>query len=115
MPVTRDPHLLTYIRDSITRIDNYKAGGRDSFLQEPMIQDAIMRRLEALADAANRLSDQIKARHPEIPWRAIYGFRNVAAHGYLGLNLDRVWETLEANLPALKAAVEEELSRLPSC
>src|SRR5262245_8331465 len=43
-----------------------------------MVQDAVRRRLETLADAAHRLSDELEARHPEIRWRAVYGFRNKA-------------------------------------
>ena len=68
-------------------------------------------RLQTLAEATNRLSDDVKARHPEIRWRAIYGFRNIAAHGYLDLQIDRVWEIVEAHLPALKAVVDAELGR----
>ena len=79
-----------------------------------MMQDAVIRRLETLADAASRLSDSIKARHPQVPCREIHGFRNVAAHGYLELDLVRVWNTVEVYLPALKATVRDELGRSTS-
>ncbi|HTE84433.1 MAG TPA: HepT-like ribonuclease domain-containing protein [Dehalococcoidia bacterium] len=67
------------------------------------------RRLETLADATSRLSDALKARHPKLPWRQLYGFRNVAAHAYEGIDLPRIWEIVEIYLPPLKAAVTEEL------
>jgi uncharacterized protein with HEPN domain len=105
----RDPALVQYIRESIERIESYTHGGRDAFLREPMVQDAVLRRLETLADAASHLSSGVKARHPEIPWRAIYGFRNVAAHAYLSLDLTRVWQTVETHLPPLKRAIAAEL------
>jgi len=105
----RDEDLLRYISDSISLIAQYTGGGKAAFLREPMVQDAVLRRLETLADAARQLSGELTARHPEIPWRAIYGFRNVAAHGYLGLDMGRVWTTVQDYLPALHSVVAEEL------
>ena len=105
----RDYDLLAYIQESIARIDQYQSGGKEAFLDQPIVQDAILRRLETLANAASHLSDNLKARHSEIPWRAIYGFRNVAAHGYLELDIGRVWNTIELHLPVLKLAVIAEL------
>ena len=79
-----------------------------------MVQDAVLRRLETLAEATNRLSPELKHRHNTISWRDIYGFRNVIAHGYLLVNLDLVWQTIEVNLPSLKTVVAEELRQLGS-
>ena len=110
----RDEALLLYIQESITRVAEYTRGSRDAFFNESVTQDAVLRRMETLADAASRLSGELKARHPDVRWRAIYGFRNVAAHDYLGLRLDQTWETIELHLPSLKEAVDEELERLPS-
>jgi uncharacterized protein with HEPN domain len=106
----RDEDLLRYIAESILLIEQYTAGGEDAFLREPIVQDAVLRRLETLADAARHLSVELTAQHPNIPWRAIYGFRNVAAHGYLGLDLARVWATVRDYLPALHSVIAEELS-----
>jgi len=105
----RDEDLLRHIAESISLITRYTAGGVDAFRSEPIVQDAVLRRLETLADASRHLSDELKDRHPEIPWRAIYGFRNVVAHGYLGVDLERIWETVQGYLPALQAVVVEEL------
>jgi len=105
----RDEQLLQYIAESIALIARYTADGEDAFFREPMIRDAVLRRLETLADATGHLSAELTSRHPDIPWRAIYGFRNVAAHGYLGLDMARVWSTLQAQLPASHAVVNQEL------
>jgi uncharacterized protein with HEPN domain len=107
----RERERLQYIAHSIARIEEYTRGSHDVFLSEPIVQDAVLRRLETLADATSKLSDALKARHPEIPWREVYGFRNVAAHAYEHLDIGRVWEIVEDYLPILKAAVHEELSR----
>jgi uncharacterized protein with HEPN domain len=107
----RERERLRYILESIQRIEEYTAGGEEAFLAQPIVQDAVLRRLETLADASGKLSETLKSRHPEIPWRQVYGFRNIAAHAYLDLRLDRVWEIIELHLSGLRAVVDEELGR----
>lgn len=107
----RDREMLAYIAESISLIERYIGGGEAVFVRDPMVQDAVLRRLETLADATRHLSGELIPRHPEIPWRAIYGFRNVAAHGYVRLNMTRVWTTVQEDIPTLKTMVAEELSR----
>lgn len=108
----RDRELLRYIAESISLIERYTISGKAAFLDELMLQDAVLRRLETLADATRHLSNAVTARHPEIHWRQIYGFRNVAAHGYLALRADRIWDTVQDYLPILKSVVDDELHRL---
>jgi uncharacterized protein with HEPN domain len=50
-------------------------------MQDVDAQEAILWRLETMGETTGRLSDEVKSRHPQIRWRAIYGFRNIAAHG----------------------------------
>ena len=90
----RERERLQYIEQSIRRIEEYTSGREDRLLDEPIVQDAVLRRLETLADATSKLSDALKARHPEIPWPQVYGFRNIAAHAYESLDLSRVWEII---------------------
>lgn len=59
----RDSALLIYIKESLNRIARYTERGRDSFLADDIVQDATLRRLETLVDAASRLSSDLKARH----------------------------------------------------
>jgi uncharacterized protein with HEPN domain len=107
----RQRRHLAYIQQAIDLIERRTQGGREAFLDDVDMQDAVLWRLETLAEATNRLTPELKARHLEIRWRAIYGFRNIAAHGYLDLQIDRVWEIVEVHLPALKAIVQDELGR----
>jgi uncharacterized protein with HEPN domain len=107
----RDHRYLTYIRDAIALIEGRTQAGRQVFRHDVDVQDAVLWRLETLAEATGKLSPALKARHPALRWRAIYGFRNIAAHAYLDLRLDEVWEIVERQLPALKAVVAEELNR----
>lgn len=86
------------VAESISLITRYTTSGSEAFLDDQMIQDAVLRRLETLADAPRHLSDEIKARPPTIHWPAIYGSRNVTAPGCLALGLDRTWVTVEQYL-----------------
>lgn len=96
-----------HVLDCIRRIEKYCANGEESFRLSDLIQDGVLRNLQVLAESTQRLSDTIKMRHSEVDWRAIAGFRNVLAHDYLGINLERVWQVVSVQLPDLKAQVEE--------
>ena len=84
----------------------YCQNGEEAFRASELIQDAVLRNLQTLAESTQRISDRLKALHPEVDWRAIAGFRNVLAHDYLGINLVRVWEIVSVHLPVLGAQME---------
>jgi uncharacterized protein with HEPN domain len=108
--IEEDRRRLAYIVTSIDLIEQRVRGGRTPFMRDVDIQDAVLWRLQTLAEAAGKLSPAVQSRHPHVRWRAIYGFRNVAAHGYLELNLDVVWEILQVHLPLLRRVAEAELA-----
>jgi uncharacterized protein with HEPN domain len=83
--------------------------GYEVFRRDVDLQDAVLWRLETLAEATGKLSQSLKDRHPA-RWRAIYGFRNIAAHAYLGLRLDDIWEIIKPHLPVLDAQPSRALS-----
>ena len=55
----------------------------------------------------------MKQNHPEIAWKNIAGFRNVVVHGYLGIDIERVWDIVEQDLPRLGTAVDTMIKSLP--
>lgn len=57
------------------------------------------------------MSSDFKERHPDIPWGAIAGMRNVLVHQYFGIDQEAVWSAIECNVPDLKASVLEILNR----
>jgi uncharacterized protein with HEPN domain len=87
--------------ECIERIREYTAGDRSRFEASRLVQDAVVRNLQTLAESSQRLSDDIKATEPQVPWRELAGFRNVIVHGYLGIDLTAVWLVIERDLPAL--------------
>jgi uncharacterized protein with HEPN domain len=72
---------------------------------------AVTRCLEIISEASRRLSNGLKTRHPEIPWREIAGAGNVYRHDYEDVVANRVWDTVQSALPTLRAVVEQELAR----
>ena len=104
---------LSHMLQAIERIDLY-VGEIDQaeFTSNPEKQDAVIRNLEILDEAAGsvlRYFPDFAAAHPELPFRAAYATRNALAHGYFAVDLNIVWKTIERDLPLL----EVELRQLP--
>ena len=104
--------LLVHMRDCLARITEYTNAERSRFDTSRMVQDAVIRNLQTLAESSQRLSSEIKGTEPQIPWRDLAGFRNVIVHGYLGIDLGAVWLVVEQDLPALTEAVNRMAAHL---
>jgi uncharacterized protein with HEPN domain len=107
-----DRVYLRHILECLGAIQSYTVGGRETFFTERKTQKATLRELQELAESTQNLSPALKDRHPEIPWRDIAGFRNVLVHDYLGLNLSRIWQIIERDLPGLKKEIEAIVRKL---
>jgi uncharacterized protein with HEPN domain len=88
--------------ECIARIERYCSPGESRFREDELIQDAVLRNLQVLAESSQRLSADLKSRYTAIDWRGLSGFRNVVVHDYLGMNVNRVWHVVTADLPELK-------------
>lgn len=103
----RQAGLLTDMLDSARSIRTYLAGvSRESFLTGAEKQDAVLRRFEIIGEAASRLSPATQALFPSLPFRSMRGMRNIIAHDYGEVDLDLVWKTATADLPALIGTLE---------
>ena len=112
MTESRERRALAYIRDSIVAIGDRTKAGAATALRDEMLRDAIMWRLQTLAEAATtKLPEELRARHPEVRWGSVAGFRNVVAHGYMDLDWDEVARVIDQDLPMLRQVVEQELAR----
>ena len=107
-----DRVLLAHMRDCLARIHEYTNDERSCFDDSRLVQDAVIRNLQTLAESSQRLSSEIKGAEPHVPWRELAGFRNVIVHGYLGVDLGAVWLVIEQDLPKLAEAVDRMTRRL---
>lgn len=101
-----DRVLLVHMRECMDRILEYTNAERSLFEASRLVQDAVIRNLQTLAESSQRLSSEIKDTESRIPWRELAGFNNVIVHGYLGVDLGAVWLVVEQDLPPLAAAVD---------
>ncbi len=101
---------LRHILQAIDRIQAYTAAGQDAFRGDLKTQDAVVRNLQIIGEASKRVSDETRAAHPDVPWRAMTGMRDRVVHDYFGVSLDIVWDVVENHLPPLR---EKVLRALP--
>ena len=87
--------FISDILECIERIESYVAGfSYDDFVSDDRTKDAVVRNLEIIGEAAKQIPEQIKERHPEIPWKQITGMRNRLIHGYFVVDYGIVWDII---------------------
>ena len=101
MPIKRD-HIF-YLEDmqtSMLRIQEY-IGNMEfrQFKMSYMVVDAVIRNFEIIGEASKNLPEEVKLKYPEIPWRKMYGLRNIITHEYFGVDYEMIWEIAKNNLP----------------
>lgn len=102
-----DAVYLEHIRDSISRIVKYIQGvDEEGFMANDQLQDATIRQLQIIGEAAKRLSDETISRYPGVEWKDIAGMRDKLVHDYFGVDLAAVWDTVVLDLPKLKSELE---------
>jgi uncharacterized protein with HEPN domain len=104
----RDKQYLQDIIEAAKLAAGYVADvTREDFYQDIEKQDAVIRRLEIIGEASRRLSEEIKAAYPDVPWRKMIGMRNIIIHEYDDVDMNVVWETAKDWLPELIEALEK--------
>jgi uncharacterized protein with HEPN domain len=78
----------------------------ERFERDELVQNAVMRQIQIIGEAARKVSLQYKSDHPEVPWKAITGMRNRLVHEYFRILPDRVWEVVEKHIPVLAQLLE---------
>ncbi len=104
----RDSEYLIDILASAKLAIGYASGkASEDFEADIQCQDAVIRRLEIIGEAARRLSAETQATYPQLPWRAMTQMRNLVIHQYDDVDLSIVWDTVHNDLPPLIAALEQ--------
>ena len=105
----RDIRLyLDDMLEAVTKILDYTTGmDYDAFINDPKTQDAVVRNLEIIGEAAGRLPEDIRDAAPEIEWRKIVALRNILAHEYFGVSLPVVWDIVQNKLDPLETSCQK--------
>ena len=114
MPDERQNGLLRDILDSANAIRRYPAGvSREGFFGDQEKQDAVLRRLEIIGEAASRLAPETQTLFPGVPFRSMRGMRNIIAHDYGEVDLTLVWQTTEHDLDGLIETLTKHFGPTP--
>lgn len=98
-----DTVFLRHILDAINKIQEYTKGmDYEDFRASSLVQDGVIRQLEIIGEATKNLSQEIREKHPYIPWKDMAGMRDKLIHQYFGVDIAGVWDTAEQDIPTLK-------------
>ncbi len=102
MPTNPDRVYLGHMASAVDRIAEFVGRvQRDAFDRDWTLQNALIRELEVLGEAAGKLSADIVARNPDVPWKEMTGIRHKLIHDYFEVDLDIVWRTATVNVPEI--------------
>lgn len=100
---------LQHILDAIDNIRDYTAGmDLAAFMADRKTRDAVVRNLEVIGEACNNVvknNPAFAATHSAVPWGFAYEMRNALAHGYFTVDHTIVWQTIQQDLPGLRAQI----------
>lgn len=111
----KEEAFLKDIQEAVRRIQAYTEDtDYDAFCADIKTQDAVMRNLEIIGEAAKQLSEAVRQQAPHIPWRNIARMRDKLIHHYFGVNLDIVWHVVQDDLIPLTTAIDSILRSIDS-
>lgn len=106
----RDRAYLVDIREAALLAVQYVSGKTyDDFLADTQCQDAVIRRIALIGEAARRVSEETRREHPRFPWREMVSMRNLVIHEYDEIDLAVVWDTVNKSLPELMTLLDDLL------
>lgn len=110
MPRRDDRASLAHMREHAQEaVECVRSRKREDLESDRLLELALTRLIEIVGEAANRLSDEVRSQHSEIPWPQIIGMRNRIVHAYDEVDLDLLWDTVTLELPPLIAQLERLL------
>lgn len=96
-----DSYLIDILESAKITLDYVFDKTLDEFYKDIQCQDAVVRRIEIIGEAARRVSPETRAKYPEIEWREMTSMRNLVIHEYDVVDIGQVWDTVRLKLPPL--------------
>jgi len=98
------PLLIEDIWEAVEKIERYVSGmDHNAFVKDEKTVDSVVRNLEIIGEAANRLPQNFKIQHSEIEWPQIIGLRHRIVHDYFNIDVEIVWQIIQEDLPVFKS------------
>ncbi len=108
--VENDALLLRYIFNAIEQVEHYTRGMSESeFLSRTMVQDAVVRQIEVISEAASHISTEFQGAHPKLPWSKMIGIRKKVIPEDFSVSPANIWNTIQDDLPLHKQAIKKFL------
>ena len=105
-----DRLYLHHILERCRRITRFIGPGRAAFMASEELQDAVIRNVEVIGEAAKRVSGEAQGRLASLDWKSICGMRDVLIHDYIGVDLEEVWNVASAPIPEIQAVLDQFLA-----
>ncbi len=104
-----------YLKDILTAFESIEDFVKGLDLEEFKADDktlsAVIRKLEIIGEATKQLSEELRSKYPDIPWKEMAGMRDRLIHFYFGVDYKLVWETVKTRIPKIKALIENVYNR----
>lgn len=109
--MTKERDVKVYLNDileSSERIEEYCQNiSEPEFYKSPEKQDAVLRRIQIIGDAAKHIPEEVRLKWPHVPWKKMAGMRDIVVHEYFGITLAMVWQVVIQEIPTLKIQIRE--------
>lgn len=105
-----DAYLLDILESSRAALKYMHRKTWTEFSKDPLLQDAVVRRLEIIGEASGKVSSATQKKYAHLPWQAMKGTRNRVIHEYDSIELDIIWDIVQKDLPHLVTELEKIIS-----
>ncbi len=108
---SKDELLCFNVIESVNKILEFTKDFKDfvDWKRDYLHYDATMMNFIIIGEMAGKISEEFKEDNPNIDWYRIYGFRNILAHDYFGIDESIVWDIIQNHIPELKIQIEKIL------